>query len=103
MEHAAPLEPPMNSLVVRHAKDLDGSARAWLQGLFGRPLRDDEDVTIVVSAAHATPPEPERRAAFQRLERILDRAAENMREVSDDEFDDAANEAMKNVRPTFEP
>ena len=103
MEHAAPLDSPINSLVVRHAKDLDRSAREWLQGLFGRSLRDDEDVTIVLSAPHAAPPASQRRAAFQKLEKILDRAAEILRDVSDEEFDDATDEAMKDVRPTFEP
>lgn len=103
MEHAAPLQSPMGPVAVRHARDLDGPAREWLQRLFGRPLRDDEDVTIVLSAPHAAPPASERRAAFQRMEKILDRAADNMRDVSDEEFDEAADEAMKHVRPTFEP
>lgn len=78
-------------------------ARECLERLFGRPLRDDEDVTIVLSAPHMAPPVSERRAAFQRMEKILDRAADNMRSVPDDEFDDAADEAMKHVRPTYEP
>lgn len=103
MEHAAPLESPMGPVAIRQARDLDNPAREWLQRLFGRPLRDDEDVTIVLSAPHAAPPASERRAAFQRMEKILDRAADNMRGVSDDEFDEAADEAMKHVRPTFEP
>jgi hypothetical protein len=102
MEHAAPLETPMEPIAVRHARDLDRSAREWLQRLFGRPLRDDEDVTIVLSAPHPAPLVSERRAAFQRMEKILDRAAENMRDVPDDEFEEAANEAMRHVRPTFE-
>jgi hypothetical protein len=103
MEHAAPLESPIEPIAVRRARDLDSPARDWLQRLFGRPLRDDEDVTIVLSAPHAAPPASERRAAFQRIEKVLDRAAENMRDVPDDEFEEAADEAMKHVRPTFEP
>lgn len=103
MEHAAPLESPIEPIVVRHARDLDMPAREWLQRVFGRPLRDDEDVTIVLSAPHSAPPLVERRAEFQRLEKVLDRAADNMRDVPDDEFEEAADEAMKHVRPTFEP
>jgi hypothetical protein len=97
MERAAPLE----TIAVRHA-DLEAAGREWLQRLFGRPLRDDEDVTIVVSAAHAAAPISDRRAAFQSVERILDRAARNMSDISDEKFEDAADEAMKHVRPTFE-
>jgi hypothetical protein len=103
MEPTAPLESPIAPVVFRHAKDLDIPARECLERLFGRPLRDDEDVTIVLSAPHAAPPAAERRAAFQRMEKILDRAADNMRGVRADEFEDAADEAMKHARPTFEP
>jgi hypothetical protein len=103
MEHATSFESPIEPIAVRHARDLDHSAREWLKQLFGRPLRDDEDVTIVLSAPHAAPPASQRGAAFQRMERILDRAAENMRDVPEDEFERAADEAMKCVRPTFEP
>ncbi|HET6883553.1 MAG TPA: hypothetical protein VFI31_25600 [Pirellulales bacterium] len=103
MEHAAPLESAIEPIAFRHARDLDSPAREWLQRLFGRPLRDDENVTIVLSAPHTAAPASERRGAFQRMEKILDRAAENMRDLSDDEFEAAADEAMKHVRPTFEP
>jgi hypothetical protein len=103
MEHAAPLESPIEPIAVRHARDLDTPARDWLQRVFGRPLRDDEDVTIVLAAPHPAPPLVERGAAFQRLEKVLDRAAENMRDVPDDKFAEAADEAMKHVRSTFEP
>ena|SRR5487761_1231135 len=103
MEHTVPLQPPTGPIVVRHAKDLESPAREWFERQFGRPLRDDEDVTVVLSAPHVAPPAAERRAAFQRMERILDRAADNMRDVPDQEFDEAADEAMKHIRPTFEP
>jgi hypothetical protein len=100
MEHVAPLESPMEPIVVRHARDLDTPARDWLQRVFGRPLRDDEDVTIVLSASRPAPPLVERRAAFQRLEKVLDRAADKMRDLSNDEFEEIADEAMKHVRPS---
>lgn len=103
MEHATPFESPREPIIVRHASELESPAREWLQGLVGRPLRDDEDVTIVLSAPHAAPPAADRRAAFQRMENILDRAAENMRTLPDDLFEETADEAMKHVRPSFEP
>lgn len=103
MEHTAPLQPPTGPIVVRHTKDLERSAREWFEQQFGRPLRDDENLTVVLSAPHAAPSLAERRAAFHRIERILDRAADNMRDVPDEEFEVAADEAMKQIRPTFEP
>lgn len=103
MENAAPLDSPIAPIAVRHARDLDDPAREWLQGIFGRPLRDDENITIVLSAPHTAASGAERRAAFRQIEQVLDRAAENMRQVADEEFEAAADEAMKKARPKYEP
>ena len=90
-------------IAVQHAKDLERPARDWLQQIFGRPLRDDEDVTIVLSAPHAAPNATLRQAATQRMNRVLDQAAANMQGVADAEFESAVDEAMKHVRPSYEP
>ena len=84
MERATPCESPIESIIVRNASELESPAREWLQGLVGRPLRDDENVTILLSVPHSAPPAAERRAAFLRMENILDRAAENMRNLPDE-------------------
>ena len=96
-------ESASESIAVQHARDLDLPARNWLQRVFGRPLRDDEDVTIMLSASHHAPSASDRKAALNRLDRVLDKAATNMQGISKDEFDQAVGEAMKHVRPTFEP
>lgn len=96
-------ESDCDPIAVQHARDLDVSGRDWLQRLFGRPLRDDEDVTIVLSARHDAPSGADKRDALNRLERVLDKSAANMQGVSDREFDEAVDEAMKHVRPTYEP
>ena len=90
-------------VAVQHARDLEPPARDWLQRLFGRPLRDDEDITIVLSAPHHAPSAADRKAARDSLERVLDKSAANLQRLSDGDFDEAVGEAMKHVRPTFEP
>ena len=89
----------MDNVAVQRAKDLAAPAREWLQGLFGRSLAEDEEVTVLVSAPHPAPAGAERRAALDRLETILNRAAVNMRDVSDVQFEAAVAEAMASVRP----
>jgi hypothetical protein len=96
-------ESACDPIAVKHARDLDVSGRDWLQRLFGRPLRDDEDVTIVLSAPHVAPSGSDKRSALARLERVLDKSAANMHGISEQAFDEAVGEAMRHVRPTFEP
>src|SRR6266581_4845499 len=89
-------------IVVQHGRDLDSPARDWLQRIFGRPVRDDEDVTIVLSAPHPAPSSAVRKEVAQRIERVLDQSAANMQGVSEDDFQQAVDEAMKHVRPSYE-
>jgi len=91
---------PVEPCVVQHARDLNATVREWLQRIFGRALRDDEDVTILLTTPHAAPTSTDRKAVAKRLERVLDQAAANMESVSQAEFDKALDEAMLAVRPT---
>jgi len=52
-----------------------------------------------VLPSHPEPSPAERQAAWDRIKRILDRAAENAREVADEEAEAAIDEAMSHVRP----
>ena len=90
---------PLENVAIQRVADLDPSARDWVQRLFGRALGDNEEVTILVSAAHPAPPDAGRKAALERIERVLDRAAENMRDIPDSQFEAAADEAMASIRP----
>jgi hypothetical protein len=88
----------MDNITVQRARDLDVPARQWLEGLFGRSLREDEEVTIHLSVPHPAPTEAERKAALTRIETVLDRAADNMRDVPAATFEAAVDEAMAHVR-----
>jgi hypothetical protein len=88
----------MESIAVQKVKDLDEPARRWVQRLLGRELQDEEEVTIRVFPGHPVPPEVVRQKAAARLDRILDKAAENLKNVPDAEFEAAINEAMDHVR-----
>lgn len=88
----------MDSITVKRAGDIDTPARQWLQNVLGRPLGDDERITFFVPTPHPVPPAADRRAAAERLNAVLDRAAESMRDVPDAEFEPAVDEAMEHVR-----
>jgi hypothetical protein len=89
----------MENVAVQKARDVDGPAREWLQRIFGRSLAEDDEVTVLVSAPHPASSGAGRRAASERIEEVLDRAAQNMRNVSAAEFDTALDEALSSVRP----
>lgn len=72
-------------------------AREWLQRVFGRSLGEDEQVTIFVATPHAACSGQDHRTAFQRMDRVLDKAAENMKSIPDDDFDQAVDEAMRKL------
>jgi hypothetical protein len=93
-----PKEQHMENIAIQKASQIDAAAREWLQRLFGRPLSEDEEVTIFVPVSHDAPSMDERKAAFRRADEVLDQAAENMRDVSDREFDEALDEAMQHIR-----
>jgi hypothetical protein len=88
----------MSNVAVRRFRDLDESARQWVARLFGRDLGEDEEITISVFPPHRGPAAAVRQQAAARLDRVLDKAAENMEAVSDQEFEAAVDEALQQVR-----
>ena len=88
----------MESISVQKASQIENPAREWLQHLFGRLLGEDEEVTIFVATPHAAPAAKDRQAAFQRMGKVLDQAAENMKDIPDDEFNESVDEAMEHIR-----
>lgn len=87
---------------IRNVPELEPAAKEWVQKLVGRPLRDDEQVSVRVFSVRPPGTPPERQAAAAKLDQLLDRMAQNMKDASDEEFDNALDEAMKAVRPTYE-
>lgn len=88
----------MESISVQKAGQIDHPAREWLQHLLGRLLGEDEQVTIFVPTPHGAPPSKDRHAAFERMDEVLDKAAESIADVPEEEFDEAVDEAMDHIR-----
>ena len=70
-----------------------------MEKLLGRKLKDDERVSIRISSPHPAPGPEARRASAERLEKIMDRAAEKAKHVPKRELNRLINEALEDVRP----
>ncbi len=88
----------MRTVAVRRVKDLDEPIRRWIASMFGRELQEEEQITITVFPPHSAPAAAVRQKAATHMDRILDKAAENMRDLPDQEFEGAVEEAMQQVR-----
>ncbi len=92
----------MENIAIQKASQIDSAARQWLQRLFGRALSEDEEVTVFIPAARKAPAQEKRSAALKRVGAVFDTSAASMQFVSDEEFDDALDEAMQHIRKLTE-
>jgi len=88
----------MDNVAVRHVKDLDPAARAWVSSLFGRSVEENEQVTVVLIRPHPAPPEKDRNAGIAKMDQALARMDERTKDVPAAELEDAIDEAMRHVR-----
>jgi hypothetical protein len=88
----------MDNFAVRKAREIEPPIRQWIERLFGRSLKEDENLAFFVTSPEDVPPEKARKAAFQRLGKILDKAATNMNDVSRAEVDQAVDDAIHHIR-----
>lgn len=91
----------MSDVQIQKASDLTVDARAWLQGLFGRDLDDEERVSIRILPAEKD--QAKRREAFSRLAKVMDRMAEKAKDIPEEELEALIDEAMDHVRPQPKP
>jgi hypothetical protein len=89
----------MTSQAVCTVKDVDPATRDLLERLFGRELPAEQKVLMALLDVETPAGDPQRQAAWATINRILDKAAKNMSNVPDKEFDAAVDEAMDQVRP----
>jgi hypothetical protein len=86
--------------MVHQVKDLSADQRLAIESLVGRPLRDDESLTIRPShILKEAPTGKERERLFRQYQDHLDELARRVTNVSEDEIEAAIDEAVKHVRP----
>jgi hypothetical protein len=89
----------MQNATLNWARELAAPVKAAIESLLGRPLQDDEQVSVRVYRRHEAPRGEARQKAARRLEEHLERMASKVKDVSQDEMEAALDDAMDHVRP----
>jgi hypothetical protein len=85
--------------MVHHVRDLSVDQRLAIESLLGRPLREEESVTVRPSLILKEAPVGEERVrAAQKLKGHLDLLAARVKDVPEDEIERAVDEAIENIR-----
>src|SRR5438067_11337253 len=87
-------------IAVQSVKDIQATGKRWLEEVLGHHLGDNQQVFIMVFTPGAEPTEAARAQARAGLEQTWERVEKHMQQhgISEAEFDDAVDEAMKQVR-----
>ena len=86
----------MPESLLRRANEFTPQERQAVEVLVGRPLRAGESVSVRVLPSIPSP--QQRDDAWERLFKFMDRMSERTKDVSDDEFEAALQEALDHVR-----
>lgn len=88
----------MQNVAIQKASDLPRDVKSAVEQLLGRPVGADEEVSVVAVPLQQIHPSGNRAAVAQKLEEFLNRRAEKIRDVSDDEIDAAVDDAVDHAR-----
>ena len=91
----------MPNVLINKASELRPETRAALEAELGRPLEDDEEVSIMAFRPHEAPAGEARADARHDLEQHLQRIDQKTKGVPDAEKESALNEANRNARPGY--
>jgi hypothetical protein len=88
----------MQNVSIQKASELPQPVKSAVEQLLGRPIDADEEVSIVAVPPQQVPPSENRAAVAQKLDAFLNRRAEKIQDVSDQEIDASVDEAVDHVR-----
>ncbi len=88
----------MQNVSIQKASELPKAVRSAIEQLLGRPIDADEEVSVAAFPPQQIPPAEDRAAVAKSLEAFLNRRAEKVRDVSDEEIDARLDEAADHVR-----
>jgi hypothetical protein len=88
----------MSNSALRKARDLSPDVRDALEALLGRPLQEEETISIQAYATHEAPTGRARDEAWHRLIERIDKTAARAKDVPEAELDALIDEAADYVR-----
>jgi hypothetical protein len=87
-------------LITRSVKDIEPGQRRSLEEVIGHKLQDNQQIVIRIVTPEVLPDAEKRAQAFADLRRLSEQAAKNCQSlgVTEQEIDEAIDEAMNHVR-----
>lgn len=88
----------MQNVSIQKASELPQTMRSAVEQLLGRPVAPDEQISVVAVPPQRVPSSENRAAVARNLEAFLNRRADKVNGVPEQEIDAAIDEALPIVR-----
>lgn len=88
----------MQSVSIHKASDLPPHVKSAVEQLLGRSIEADEEVSVVATPPRQPISSADRASIARKLQSFLERRAEKVRAIPDEEMDSAIDEAVAHVR-----
>ena len=88
----------MENIRIQKAHELPDTVRSAVERLLGRSVAPDEEISVVAVPARQIAPSASRAEAALKLEALLNRRAEKVKDIAKDVIDAAIDEAAHHVR-----
>jgi hypothetical protein len=97
------IEAAMQQSSLRSARELTPPVRSALEQLLGRPLKDNEAVSVRAYQPHEGPTPDEQKIIAGELLRYFAIIDEKTEDIPESEQDEILDEAIRSVRPGYKP
>jgi hypothetical protein len=88
----------MQNVSIQRASELPPAIKFAVEQLLGRPIAPDEEISVAAIPPQRVPPSEGRAAVARNLEALLDRRADKVNGLPEEEMDAAIDEALHAVR-----
>jgi hypothetical protein len=93
----------MQQSFLHSARTLPSPVRSALEQLLGRPLSDDEAISVRAYQPHEAPSQLQQRAIAGELRRYFAKIDEKTKDIPASEQEEILDEAIRSVRPGYRP
>jgi hypothetical protein len=88
----------VQNVAVQKAGQMPRPLKAAVEQILGRSLGADEEISIVAVPPQRVGPSEGKAAVVTKLEALLDRRAEKVRDIPEDEINSVVDEAVQHAR-----
>lgn len=88
----------MQNVSIQKASDLPETVKSAVEQLLGRSIAPDEEISVTAVPPQRVPPSEDRAAVARNLQAFLNRRADKVNGVPEEQIDAAIDEALHDVR-----